>query len=67
MGVCAHSRKFFFLDFRQSMMIFKIPVARYYIIAAFLTNVNSLYYGNQTAKYFGAEGVSVVEYLDLVE
>jgi hypothetical protein len=37
-----------FLDFRASMMVFKSPIAKYYIIAAFLMNFRrSCFCGNQ--------------------
>ena len=60
------AKQFCFLDFRASMKIFGSPIARYYIIAAFLVNIRSTFYGNQTAAYFDAEPMSLDEYLNLV-
>lgn len=60
-----------FLDFRQKMKIFKFPVAKYYIISAFLTHIHNCFYDNQTAQYFNCtEGngkLSLDEYLALVQ
>ena len=55
-----------FLDFRASMMVFKSPVAKYYIIAAFLMNCRSCFYGNQTMQYFDCEPMNLGQYLSLV-
>ena len=55
-----------FLDFRPSMMVFKSPVAKYYIIAAFLMNCRSCFYGNQTMQYFDCEPMNLEQYLSLV-
>jgi nuclease HARBI1 len=41
-----------YLDFRQSMKIFKSPIAKFYIIGAFLTNLRCCCYGSQTVQYF---------------
>jgi hypothetical protein len=35
------------------MKIFKFPVAKYYVVAAFLCNICNCFYSNQTATYFG--------------
>jgi hypothetical protein len=61
-----------FLDFRRNMKIFKFPVAKYYIVAAFLCNIRNCFYSNQTATYFGCSvengtKMSLVEYLSLVD
>jgi DDE superfamily endonuclease len=55
-----------FLDFRASMMVFKSPVAKYYMIAAFLMNCRSCFYGNQTMQYFDCEPLTLQQYLSLV-
>ena len=57
--------QFSFLDFKTSLRIFKFPVAKYYVIAAFLTNIRSFYYGNQTATYFNAQTYTLDEYLSI--
>ena len=59
--------QFSFLDFKTSLKIFKFPVAKYYIVAAFLTNIRSFYYRNQTANYFDAETYTLDDYLSLVD
>ena len=56
-----------FLDFRAVMMIFKSPVAKYYIIAAFLVNLRTCFYGNQTMKNFDCKTMSLDEYLSLID
>ena len=56
-----------FLDFRAVMMIFKSPVAKYYIIAAFLVNLRTCFYGNQTMDYFDCKTMSLDEYLSLID
>ncbi|KAI2512404.1 DDE superfamily endonuclease [Fragilaria crotonensis] len=56
-----------FLDFRASMMVFKSPVTKYYMIAAFLRNRRSCFYGNQTMQYFDCEPLRTLQqYLSLV-
>jgi hypothetical protein len=60
-----------FLDFQKKMKIFKFPVAKYYIITAFLSNMRNCFYGNQTAQYFNCNQengtkLSLDKYLDLV-
>ncbi len=41
-----------FLDFKAGMRIFKSPVAKYYVVAAFLCNLSACFYGNQIMVYF---------------
>jgi hypothetical protein len=59
-----------FLDFKQKK-IFKFPVAKYYIVGAFLLNIRNCFYDNQTALYFkcnqqNGTKMSLDEYLGLV-
>ena len=56
-----------FLDFRASMKIFEVPVARYYTIGAFLCNLRSLFYDNQTANYFEMDTYDLEHYLSLID
>jgi hypothetical protein len=61
-----------FLDFRAKMKIFKFPVAKYYIIGAFLANIRNCFYSNQTATYFGCKEengtkMSLDEYLNIIQ
>jgi hypothetical protein len=59
-----------FLDFKQSMKFFKSPIAKYYIIGAFLTNLRCCCYGSQTSKFFGCDEsndkLDMRGYLDLI-
>jgi hypothetical protein len=52
-----------FLDYKQSMQIFKFPVGEYFVVAAFLTNIRTCIYGNETMHYFKAVTPTVQEYL----
>lgn len=56
-----------FLDFTAAMMVFKSPIAEYYIIAAFLVNLRTCFYGNQTMEYFACETMTLDEYLSLID
>jgi hypothetical protein len=56
-----------FLDFKASMKIFQSPVAKYYVIAAFLNNLWTAYHGNETSAYFDCEPMRITEYLGLVQ
>jgi nuclease HARBI1 len=56
-----------FLNFKPAMMIFKSPIAKYYIVGAFLANLRTCFYGNQTMAYFGADAMSLDEYLSLID
>ena len=56
-----------FLDYRASMKIFKMPIARYYTIATFLQNLRSTIYDNQTSVYFDIDTMGLEEYINLVD
>ena len=56
-----------FLDFRAGMKIFQSPVAKYYIVGAFLVNLQTCFYGNQTMAYFDCETLSLDQYLSLID
>ena len=56
-----------FLDFKASMMIFQSPVAEYYVVAAFLCNLRTCFYGNQIMDYFDCNVLTIDEYLSLVD
>ena len=56
-----------FLNFQECMKVYKFPVARYYMIGGFLTNLQCCFYGNQIASYFEAKAVSIEDYLNLVD
>ena len=59
-----------FLDFKQSMRIFKSPIAKFYVIGAFLTNLRCCCYGSQTILYFRCDTsinrLSMRGYFDLI-
>jgi len=46
---------FKWLNFDQSLCILQFLIGQYYTITAFLVNLCSILYGNQTSLYFGAE------------
>jgi hypothetical protein len=56
-----------FLDFKASMMIFQSPVAKYYIVAAFLCNLRTCFYGNQIMDYFDCDPMTIDDYLSLID
>ena len=66
-GFSSITRPWPFLSQKLAMKIFKIPVARYYIIGAFLCNLRNCFYPNQMAIYFDCRPVSFEEYLGLID
>ena len=56
-----------YLDFRASMKVFEVLVGEYLTIAAFLCNLRSLFYDNQTSSYFDCNQLSLDEYLALID
>ena len=56
-----------FIDDRSSMKIFKPPVAKYYMVSAFLTKTRSTYCGNQTSRYSRCPTMLLSKYLALVD
>ena len=56
-----------FLGFRADIKIFQSPVAKNYIVAALLVNIETCFYGNQTMGYFKCEAMSLDEYLSLID
>jgi hypothetical protein len=60
-----------FLDFCRNIKIFKFPVAKYYVVAAFLCNICNCFYSIQMATYYGCSlkndtKISLNQYLSLV-
>ena len=41
-----------YLDFRLTMKIFEVPIAKYYTIGGFLANIRSTFYDNQINQHF---------------
>ena len=66
-GFCQLTSSWPFFNARFSMQIFKIPVARYYIIAAFLSNLRNCKYPNQISDFFGCKPLNLEEYLALAD
>ena len=62
-GFATIIRSWPFLGHKTSMKLFKIPVARYYILGAFLCNIRNCLYPNQVAIYFKCKPVALDEYL----
>ena len=61
-----------FLDFHQQQQILKMPIGRYFIVAAFLTNLHTAKYGNQISRYFGfrlgdPDHDGLREYLNMID
>jgi hypothetical protein len=56
-----------FLDFRAAMMVFKSPVAKYFVVAAFLVNLRTCFNGNQTMDYFDCTTMTIDQYLSLID
>jgi hypothetical protein len=65
-GFCSIASTWAFLDFRPSMRIFKSPIAKFYIIGAFLVNLRTCFYGNQTMEYFDYDVLMLDDYLLLI-
>ena len=55
------------LDCHNSMQLLKQPVAQQYINGAFLMNIHTSFYGNNTNTYFNASPLTVRQYLELVD
>ena len=55
-----------YLEYKAAMKVLKMPVAKYYMVAAFLTNINCCIYGNQSTNHFMCEPLSLNDYLGLV-
>ena len=56
-----------YLDFNKSMKIFEVPVGKYYIIGAFLSNLRNTFYSNQINSYFDCNKLTIDEYLELLD
>ena len=49
------------------MTVFKSPVAKYFVVAAFLVNLRTCFYGNQTMDYFDCTTMKIDQYLSLTD
>ncbi|MGH7974246.1 MAG: transposase family protein [bacterium] len=54
-----------FVDFKVAMKMYKMDVAKYYKVAAFLTNLRNCFYGSEASSYFGCNPMSLNSYLNL--
>ena len=54
---------FAFLSFHKNLKVYLQPVAKYWIVAAVLTNCHTCLYGSQTGTYFDLQPPSLEEYL----
>ena len=54
---------FSFLDYKKNLKLYLQPVAKYYIVAAILTNCHTCLYGSETTEYFNVHPPSLEEYL----
>jgi hypothetical protein len=63
------NRHWSFLNFPLALKLFQSPIAKYCMIATFLSNLRTCYYGNQTTSYFdcGKDALTIEEYLALVD
>ncbi len=52
---------------KPAMMIFRSPIAKFYIVGAFLANLRTCFYGNQTMTYLNANLLTLDEYLALID
>lgn len=59
--------QFRFLDCRASAQIFKMPIARCHVIAAFSQNIRSTIHDNQTSVHFEMDAMSAEEHLNSVD
>ena len=51
-----------FVDYKKNKKILLSPVAKYYIVAAFLTNCHTCCYGSTTSAYFGVQPPTLQNY-----
>ena len=65
MGFLQHYSELAIPFLQTKMKIFEIPVARYYILGAFLCNLQNCFYHNQVSGFFACQPLSLDEYLSL--
>jgi nuclease HARBI1 len=58
-----------FVNFRAGLKMYESPVGKYYIVATFLSNLRTCFYGNQTMSFFycAEDSMSIDEYLALID
>ena len=57
------TKNFAFLDFKKNLKILLQPVAKYYLVGAFLMNCHTCLYGSQTSMYFNCAPPTLEQYL----
>jgi hypothetical protein len=65
-------QQFAFLDYKKKLMIYKVPIAAYYISGAFLQNLRTCLYGSEISLHFVNDEVvdnrmNIHEYLGLAD
>lgn len=53
---------FAYVDFRKGLELMLSPIAKYYSVAALLTNAHTTLYGCKTSSYFGMAPPTLEEY-----
>jgi hypothetical protein len=56
-------QQFAFVDFKKNLKLYLQPVAKYYFVAALLTNCHSALYGSPVADLFGSDVPTLDQYL----
>ena len=62
-GFAKITQIFAFLAFHHNQKVFLQPIAKYWVVAALLTNCHTCLYNAQTAKYFDVQPPDIEEYL----
>ena len=62
-GFGAITRLWAFVDFKKNTKILLQPVAKYYVVAALLTNCHACVYGNNICEHFQLHPPTLTEYL----
>ena len=65
-------QQFAYLDFKRELMLYKSPIASYYISGAFFQNLRVCLYGNEISLYFQNEEITDIrmninDYLQLID
>jgi hypothetical protein len=59
-------KQFRSLSLKQSLLLYRFPVAKYYYTAVFLANCRNCIYGSQTSDYFSCQPLSFDDYINIV-
>lgn len=68
-GFAYINQQWAFVNFKKALKIYQTPVAKYYMVATFLCNLRTTFYGNQTMSFFDCAGygMSIDDYLQLID